>query len=113
MIVIWSFLKKYLGWPVALVGVFLGARAIIRSQNNRIANLKDALTVEQERRKIAAAEERVKMKTEQAISKGLEVDAAVAKAREGKRRVVAIESNAPTEHMNDEEIARQFSKLDL
>jgi hypothetical protein len=113
LIVAWNWIKKYAGWPFALVGIFLGARAIIRSQSNRISGLKDALTVEQERRKIAAAEERVKLKTEQAISKGLEVDAAVVKMREAKRRVVEIESKKPTENMTDEQIAQEFSKLNL
>jgi hypothetical protein len=112
----WHWVKTIGGWlwkPFALIGVLLAARALVRSQDNRISNLKDALAVEKEKRKVTAHEERIKILTEQTIAKGRQSLEVGKQIRESKRKVVAIESGKPTEDMTDAQIAIEFSKLRL
>lgn len=110
----WTWLKTAASWlwkPLAAIGVLLAARAIMKSKDNRISNLKDALSVEVERRKVAASEAKIQVFKEQAIEKARQSATARHAAADSKRKIVAIESNAPTEEMSDAQIAEAFSKL--
>jgi len=93
---------------VALLGVFSAYR-ILKSKDNKIANLQDAVAVQATKAKMAGMEARAKALKERADAREDEVKELDSKIAASKRRIVEIHENKVPEGASDEEIARMFT----
>jgi uncharacterized protein HemX len=112
-----GWLRSFWGWlkanPLALaaaIGAAVGAWLVWRSNQNRVRSLEDALQVQVERRKIAAAEERARVLTQQADGQEEAVIEIKREIAESKRRVAEIEAGKLLHGKTDDEIADLFTK---
>lgn len=100
--------------PIALaaaLGTALGAFLVYKSSRNRIRRLEDAVEVEANRKRIAAATATAKTLEKQAAEKEPEIRRLEAEVARAKRRVVEInEESEDVYTMSDDEVARRFSE---
>lgn len=116
MTAVWKVIQKAGAWIrdnpwallVALGGVF-GAYFIVRSKQNKINKLSDAVVVQATLKDIAATKAKAEVLKQQADAKSEDIAALDKKVAASKRRVVEISEGKPLEGASDEEIADMFS----
>jgi hypothetical protein len=105
---IWTWIKEN-PWAllVALGGIF-SAYLILKSKENKISSLQDAVAVQSTLKKIAADEAKAAVLKESADAKEDDVKALDKRIADSKRRVVEIHEGKRLEGMSDEDVARLF-----
>lgn len=97
---------------VSIIGVFLAVK-IVKSKNNKIASLQDAVAVQATLKQIAADEAKAEMIMKRAEERNQEVIDLEKKISASKRRVVEIHEGKPLSGKTDDEIANLFSSSGL
>lgn len=97
---------------VALLGVFSAYR-ILKSKDNKISTLQDAVAVQATKSKMAGMEARAKALKERADAREGEVKELDDKIAASKRRIVEIHEEKLPEGASDEEIAAMFDRSGL
>lgn len=97
---------------MALIGVFT-AVLLLRSKNNKISSLKDAVAIQATKAQIAEAEGRAWTLKQSADSRDDEVRELDKRIAASKRRVVEIHEGKVKKDASDDEIAALFSDSGL
>lgn len=115
-----GWIRKALVWlwshPAALVGAigaFIGAFLMWRSDRNKVATLKDALTVQKAKNDIAKAEAQAELLEGQAGAAEPRVQELKKQIAESQRKVVVIAEGPHTKDLSDEEVADLFSRTGI
>lgn len=113
---VWGWIKAVGKWlwshPVAIasmVGVFVGAIFVYRSQKNKIASLKDAVEVQKARALISKNTAKAEALEQRAAERDEKVEGLKKEIAESKRRVVEIHEQKPIGELNDDKVAEMFS----
>lgn len=118
---VWEILKKIGAWLrdnpwaiiVALAGVF-GAYRIVKSKNNKISTLQDAVAVQATLKQMSADKAKAEVLKQQADAREGEVQELESKIEASKRRVLEIhEGGKPVKEATDEEVAGLFGRSGL
>jgi len=117
---VWEILKKIGAWLrdnpwaiiVALAGVF-GAYRIVKSKNNKISTLQDAVAVQATLKQMSADKAKAEVLKQQADAREGEVQELESKIEASKRRVLEIHEGKPVKEATDEEVAGLFGRSGL
>lgn len=118
---VWGIIKNIGKWlrnnPWAIItalgGVF-SAYLIVKSKNNSISTLQDAVAVQATLKQISVDKTKAEVLKQQADTKDPEIKELEAKIAASKRRVVEIHAGKPlSKEASDDEVARMFSDSGL